>query len=298
MIMLLKKLYNKKLINLPKFILDNTHYLMITGSVAYGCSSDTTDNDIIGVCIPPKDMIFPHLTGEIPGFGTQIKRFENWQQHHIEDKEERKSYDFAVYSIVRYFQLCMENNPNMIDTLFVPINCILHVTQIGNMIRDNRRLFLHKGCWHKFRGYAYSQLHKIETKSPADGSKRNEVIKEHGYDTKFGYHLVRLLDEVEQILTEGDLDLQRSKEVLKSIRRGEWKVEDIKDYFDRKEKELEKLYIDSKLPYKPDEKKLKRLLLDCLEQHFGSLTTVLTKHSGYEVAMYKIADICNAYLET
>ena len=29
------------------------------------------------------------------------------------------------------------------------------------MIRDARRLFLHKGAWWKFKGYAYSQLHKM-----------------------------------------------------------------------------------------------------------------------------------------
>ena len=26
-------------------------------------------------------------------------------------------------------------------------------------------MFLHKGCWHKFLGYAYSTLHKMSTKT-------------------------------------------------------------------------------------------------------------------------------------
>lgn len=34
---------------------------------------------------------------------------------------------------------------------------------------------------------------------------------------------------------------------------------------------LEKLYTESKLPYSPDEEKLKALLLACLEEHYGSL---------------------------
>jgi uncharacterized protein len=38
--------------------------------------------------------------------------------------------------------------------------------------------------------------------------KRREIIDKYGYDEKFAYHVVRLLNEAEQILTENDLDLQ------------------------------------------------------------------------------------------
>jgi hypothetical protein len=39
---------------------------------------------------------------------------------------------------------------------------------------------------------------------------------------KFAYHTVRLLNEAERLLLQGDLDLQRNREQLESIRRGEW----------------------------------------------------------------------------
>ena len=77
--MLLNVLKNKKLINPPKWLPDNTHYLTMMGSVAYGVSSDTSDIDVYGFCIPKKNMIFTHLAGEIPGFGRPIKRFDQWQ---------------------------------------------------------------------------------------------------------------------------------------------------------------------------------------------------------------------------
>jgi hypothetical protein len=101
--------------------------------------------------------------------------------------------------------------------------------------------------------------------------KRKEIVEQYGYDVKFAYHVVRLISEVEQILSEGDLDLQRNREALKSIRRGEWTEAAVKDYFARKETELEKLYHESQLPYFPDEERIKNLLLECLEEHYGSL---------------------------
>ena len=102
-------------------------------------------------------------------------------------------------------------------------------------------------------------------------TKRMDAIAKHGYDVKFAYHIVRLLNEVEQILVEQDLDIQRNREQLKSIRRGDWTLEQIEKYFEEKELELEKLYISSTLRHSPDEEGIKELLMECLEMHYGSL---------------------------
>jgi predicted nucleotidyltransferase len=268
--------YVKKLeeyLNTPKWMIDNIMFEGITGSVAYGVSTDYSDMDILGFCIPPKELVFPHLAGEIPGFGNQLKRFDVWQQHGIE--YHKRSYDFAIYSIVKFFQLCMDNNPNCIDVLFLPRSCVLHSTQIYEHMRENRKIFLHKGCWSKFRGYAFSQFSKIRSKSNSSNPKRQESIENYGYDVKFGYHLVRLLLEVEQIMTEGDLDLQRNSDILNTIRNGEWTFERLENWFENKEKSLETLYVDSKLPERPKEYKIKQILMECLEMHYQDLSSMI-----------------------
>jgi len=80
-----KSLTENKLISPPSWLADNTMYETVMGSIAYGVSEDHSDFDIYGFCIPPKNDIFPHLRGEILGFGKQIQRFEQFQQHHIND---------------------------------------------------------------------------------------------------------------------------------------------------------------------------------------------------------------------
>jgi uncharacterized protein len=285
-----RRLKEAGLISPPLFVPFNTHYETIMGSVAYGVSSDTSDMDITGFCIPPKDQIFPHLAGEIAGFGTARKRFEQYQQHKIIDKSALagagRVYDITIYSIVKYFQLCMENNPNMIDSLFTPANCVLHVTAVGNIVREQRRIFLHKGAWPKFKGYAYAQLHRMKNKHPV--GKRKETVAQYGFDVKFAYHIVRLLNEVEQIMVEGDLDLQRNREQLKSIRRGEWTESEIKDYCAAKERELERIYSESSLPPVPDEARIKQLLLNCLEEHYGSLSDAIVNPDAARSALREI----------
>jgi predicted nucleotidyltransferase len=270
--MILQKLRSAALIHPPRWLVDNTAYLTVMGSVSYGVSGDSSDVDVHGFCIPPKDVVFPHLAGEIPGFGQQIQRFDQWQQHHVRPPDGRDtSYDFQIFGIVRYFQLCMECNPNMIDSLFTPRRCVMHATQVGNHAREHRKLFLHKGAWHKFRGYAYSQMHKIKGKVNASNPARAEAVATFGYDVKFAYHVVRLLDEVEQIMVEHDLDLERNREQLKSIRRGEWTLEQIERHFEAKERALENTYAASTIPNAPDEAAIKAVLMQCLEMHFGSI---------------------------
>lgn len=286
----------------PKWLADNIQYETQMGSVAYGVSSDASDVDLYGFAIPPLELIFPHLAGEIPGFGRQLKRFEQYQQHHIQSPTELggkgRTYDVTVFSIVKFFQLAMENNPNMVDALFTPQTCVLTSTKVGNMVRESRRLFLHKGSWHKFKGYAYSQKSKMYTKNPTGESNRRADYETHGFDVKAAYHCVRLMLQVEQILIEGDLDLMRHREQLKAIRRGEWTVDQVSLFFQEKEQSLEALYVQSPLPHSPDENQIKQLLIDCLEEHYGSLAQIRKSAVQTEdravTALRQIKDLCEA----
>lgn len=271
----------------------------VQGSNAYGVAIDTSDFDVIGWCIPPKDLIFPHLAGYIDGFGRQKQKFICYQKHHVNDPQasggKGRQYDLNIYNVVHYFHLCMENNPNMLASLFLPAECVLHTTIVGTMVREKRHLFLHKGCWHRFKGYAYSQLSKMTTKSPEPGSKRAATVEQYGFDVKFGYHLVRLLYEVEQILTTGDLDLRRNSEELKSIRRGEWTAQQVQEFFAAKEKSLEAIYESSILPWGPREDEIKQLLLNCLEEHYGTLDGCIITDKTPILALREIADILDRH---
>jgi uncharacterized protein len=286
----LQRLTDRGLIKPPRWLPSNVQYETIMGSTAYGVSSDSSDLDIYGWAIPRKEDVFPHLRGEIVGFGNHAKGFEQYQEHHVEDRDalagRGRMYDFTIFGIVKFFALAMENNPNIIDSLFTPGTCVLHSTNVGNLVRENRKLFLHKGAWPKFKGYAYSQLHKIAIKKPQ--GKRAELVARHGYDIKFAYHVVRLIGEVEMILMEGDIDLQRNSEQLKAIRRGEWTEERLRSWFAAKESQLEQVYAESRLRTSPDEDRIKALLIDCLEEHYGSLQGCVDEPDRPVVALRNI----------
>jgi predicted nucleotidyltransferase len=251
--------------------------------------------DCHGFCVPHKNMVFPHLSGEIFGFGKQIQRFRVWQEHHIKSEDGTKEYDFNIYNIVDFFNLAMENNPNCLELLFLPRRCVLHSTPLAEHVRSHRHLFLTKNAMHKLRGYAFSQLSKIRNKTNSTNPKRAASIEAHGYDVKFGMHVVRLALQAEQILAEHDLDVERNSEILKSVRRGEWTLEQIETWFDSKERALETLYANSTLRAMPDEQRIKTILLECLEQHFGSLEEAIKREIPADVILRDLKDLINRY---
>lgn len=294
--MLVGKLEEQGLIHPPKWLSDNLLFLGYAGSTAYGASSNTSDIDCFGFCIPPKHIIFPFsVGGEIYGFGKQTQRFRVWSEHHIQTLDKTKEYDFSVYNIIDFFDLAMANNPNIIDVLFLPRRCIIHSTPIAEVVRENRHMFLHKGAMQKLRGYAFAQMSKIKNKTNSSNPKRNADIIAHGYDTKFGMNVVRLALQAEQILSEHTLDLERNSEILKSIRRGEWTFERLEKWFEEKELTLETIYANSTLRHVPDESAIKELLLTCLEMHYGTISNALITNPSMENLLEDLRGVLEKY---
>ena len=64
----IKELVDEDLITPPADVI-HASYQTVHGSHAYGVSTDDSDVDILGFCVPSMPQIFPHLRGEIKDFG-------------------------------------------------------------------------------------------------------------------------------------------------------------------------------------------------------------------------------------
>lgn len=284
----LNKFTDKKLISPPSFLRNNLVMEVITGSRAYGCNNEESDFDIAGIGTPTKEMIFPSFHGYLEGFDKDIPKFEQYRTDNkiqFADKE----YDLTVFSLIKFFRLAANGTPNCVELLFVPLNCITYNTNAGSLLRDNRHIFLHKDMWNNYTAYARSQIHKMAS-NKREG-KRKELYEKYSFDVKFAYNLVRLISQIEQILTVEDLDLQKHKEYMKSIRRGEVKEEEIRNWFSEKEKTLEQAYRESKLPQLSDEVKIKNLLLNIIEIQYGNISNCITALDKESTALQEIRQI-------
>ena len=125
------------------YVEKHTIFECVIGSQAYGISTPESDVDKSGVMIPGKEYFYG------------LKRFEQFQGYAGEDK--------TVYNIKKAIALIAENNPNMLDLIFIPERCILKITPYWQRVLDNAHLFISKKCKFTFSGYAISQLNRIKT---------------------------------------------------------------------------------------------------------------------------------------
>lgn len=284
-------LYSKGLIKPPPFLPHNIHYVSVMGSQAYLVSDDASDMDLYGFCMPPKSILFPHLAGYIPGFDMQIPKFESFQAHHILDPDTNKTYDLNIFSIVTYFRLCADCNPNMIDSLFTKPQFLLTLSPIGRMVLENRQLFLCQKLWHTFKGYSHQQLKKMNSPSETKNPKRLASVQAYGYDVKYAYHLVRLLLECIDLLSSGDIHWEKNAPELKEIRAGRYTKEEVVQRSEDLMKQCEVEAARTQLPNRIRENDIKTLLIDCLEHHYGSLKGIVSDPTEDRILLDQIRDL-------
>jgi predicted nucleotidyltransferase len=104
-------------------------------------------------------------------------------------------------------------------------------------------------------------------------NKRNEtraaLEEEHGYDTKHGMHLIRLLRMGVEIMRGEGVQVKRSdREELLAIRNGRLSYEELVQMAQEYEQQLDELYKTSDLPHAPDSARINRLLLDIYRDYW------------------------------
>lgn len=128
---------------------------VITGSRAYGLDTEKSDTDIRGVFILPKDMFYSL------DYTAQVSN---------------KSNDIVYYELRRFVELLSKNNPNILEMLDTPANCVLQRNKIIDSLQP--ALFLSRLCEKTFANYAYTQIKKaygLEKKivNPVDEERKS-----------------------------------------------------------------------------------------------------------------------------
>lgn len=103
--------------------------------------------------------------------------------------------------------------------------------------------------------------------------KRAELEAEHGYDTKHGAHLVRLLRMGREIVETGEVQVWRNDaEELLQIRAGAWSYERLVDWAEGEQKALQQLRREGgvAVPPQPDLEALDRLVCELVERSLSA----------------------------
>jgi uncharacterized protein len=113
------------------------------GSHLYGTNTPLSDVDYRGVFIPDERYFY--------GCMLSTEQFED------------KKNDETYFEIRKFMHLALDNNPNIVELLFVPQNMWEVATYEWQLICNHKKLFLSKKAKYTFLGYAHSQFKRIRT---------------------------------------------------------------------------------------------------------------------------------------
>ncbi len=115
----------------------NIIFECISGSRAYGLATASSDTDIRGVFILPKEMYY---------------------SLEYVDQINNDSNDIVYYELKKFIELLSKNNPNILELLSVSEDCILSKHPLFNKVKSE--YFLSKLCKDTFANYAFTQIKK------------------------------------------------------------------------------------------------------------------------------------------
>lgn len=90
-------------------------------------------------------------------------------------------------------RLAFQGNPNIVELLFAPDDCIVSYHPAWDILREHRKTILGWKMKRRYLGFATGELRRME---------RSRTDTE--YDYKAASHCLRLLYQIQYILREGD----------------------------------------------------------------------------------------------
>ena len=113
------------------------------GSHAYGTNIESSDEDFRGIfCADPINVRTPFFR--------------------IEEAEDTSEEDTKLYELAAYMKLCLDCNPNIIETLWVHDDDIVFRTPAYDLLRQARHDLLSSKIAFTTSGYALAQLKRIK----------------------------------------------------------------------------------------------------------------------------------------
>jgi hypothetical protein len=232
------------------------------GSGVHGTSiSGQDDRDEMGLCLEPPAFV-TGLARVPAGLGSAASvEFEQYQRHTVWDspgglanRSGAGDLDVVVYSARKWARLALSGNPSVLLLLFVPDEEVVYRDEAGAELTANASRFVSRLAAQRFLGYLQAQRAAMTGEVGAH-TNRPELVAEHGYDTKYAMHALRLGLQGIELLTTGRISLPVPEPHLghlRAVRRGEVPLREVLDAVDDAEQRLTALQTSSAVPPEPD----------------------------------------------
>jgi len=240
----------------------------LVGSTVHGLSNPGTDDrDEMGVCIEP------------PEYVTGLRPFEHWVYRTQPDgvPSGPGDLDLTIYGLRKYCRMALKGSPTVLLLLFIDGEQVLERTPLGQELQDLAPAFVSRRAGRAFLGYVDAQRRGLLGERHATRSRERSA--EHGYDTKYAMHALRIAHQGAELLSTGRITLpiaSPERERLMQVRRGELPLREVLDRLHTQASRLEDTTLSNDLPDVPDVDAVDRFLVDAYSRAWAGELDVMT----------------------
>ena len=144
---------------------DRVIFRAVWGSHAFGTATPESDRDTVGVFVMEKSH---YLTAAEP----------------VEQLADARN-DNCFYALKKFLELAGNANPNILDSLFIPADCVLLSTPCWRKLQENRNLFVSKLAGKSYGEYALAQIRKAKGRNKRVHNPQPERPPEPGDFCRF-----------------------------------------------------------------------------------------------------------------
>jgi uncharacterized protein len=211
----------------------------------------------MGVCIEPPEYIIG------------LRPFDHWvfrtQPEGVPSGP--GDLDLTIYGLRKYCRLAAKGSPTVLLLLFVDGEHVVERTSLGAELQALASAFLSKRTGRAFLGYLDAQRRGLLGERHAPRTR--ELSREHGYDTKYAMHALRIAHQGNELLATGRISLPvtaPARSRLMDVRRGEIALADVLAALHDEAALLERAILDSELPEEADRGAIDRFLVSAYER--------------------------------
>lgn len=224
----------------------NTILRCEAGSSVFGLSLDeSSDRDELGVCIEPAEYV------------VGLRHFEQWVYRDQPDgvRSGGGDLDLTVYGLRKWASLALKGNPTVLLLFFVPRERCSIWTPAAESLQAMAPAFASRKAGAAFLGYMQQQRQRLQGERGQMRVKRPELVLEHGFDTKYAGHILRLGYQGIEYLSTGRISVpspDEARDRILACRRGEMDENEVLMLAGELERDLKGWIDSSPLPDEPD----------------------------------------------
>jgi predicted nucleotidyltransferase len=250
------------------FALGTTILRGLVGSTIHGLNVNDglEDRDEMGVCVEPIE----HVAG-LHQFEQYIYRSAQEREQNHNARSKAGDLDLTIYSLRKYARLALKGNPTIITLLFVPEHDCVVITDIGRELQSLASSIISKRAGGAFLGYMQAQKQRLLGERGGRHGTRPELLGEHGYDTKYAMHILRLGYQGVELMQTGRLSLPVEKDArnfMLNVRNGSVELQTVMSKAGELERELKDLLDTSPLPEHPESSKIENWVVEQYQRAF------------------------------